>query len=200
MTKIITITFITLFSIASYGQERKWDSETNEVSYDITYEVAKKSFIIKKISDSTYTVRVNKLFYSETYPYSQEFLYDSIGKPNGKLIVTEKKGKRYAIYNYYNGKQIGTKTAYWKKNRKFFTSIYDSKNSLIADSLWNEKGILQSAFNKQNGSYKSFYDDGKTFIDVSINYTSGTAISKTYSEKGVLLKEELISDIKQYWP
>lgn len=200
MAKVITFIFTTLFSIVSYGQERKWDPKTNEISYDMTYEVAKKSFIIKKINDSTFTVKVNKLTHAEEYPYSQEFLYDSIGKPNGKLIVTEKKGRCYAILNYYNGKQIGTNVTYWRKNKKFVSITYSSNFKQIADSVWNESGKLQSAFNKKACSFRSFYNNGKTYIDVLINYATGTAISKTYNEEGVLVKEELISDIKQYWP
>ena len=184
--------------MATYGQEIKWDSKTNGISYDMTYEVAKKSFVIKKINDSTFTVKVNKLIHVEEYPYSQYFLYDSIGKPNGKLIVTEKKGKCYAILNYYNGKQIGTNVTYWKKTRKFVSTTYNSNFSSIADSVWYEKGKLESAFNKLKCSYKSFYPNGQLGVDIVINYETGTAISKTYNDKGMLLKEELISDIKQY--
>jgi antitoxin component YwqK of YwqJK toxin-antitoxin module len=200
MTRIFTLILVVFISFSTYGQERKWSRKTNDIEYDMTYEVAKKSFIIKKINDSTFTVKVNKLIHAEEYPYSQDFLYDTIGKPNGKLIVHEKKGKCYAILNYYNGKQIGTNTTYWKKNRKFVSTTYDSSHVVIADSSFYDNGKLHEAFNKAECSFRQFHQNGKVATDVIINYKTNTAIRKYYDNKGEFLYENSVENPRQYWP
>jgi len=200
MTRIFTLTLIVFISYGSFGQEKKWNYETGALEHDVTYEVAKKSFVIKKINDSTYKVKVNNLMNYVEYPYSRDFLKDSIGKPNGQLIVIQKRGKPYAMLNYFNGKQIGTNIIYYGKNKKYNSTTYDSSHTIIADSTWYINGNLEKAFNKEKSSYKSFYGNGNISEDVIINFEKGTAIKKVFSDTGHFMWEKYIIDMRQYLP
>jgi len=90
-----------------------------------------QKYKVSKVSDTVYELRLTMDDASQegTHPIWNDFLYCSIGKPNGTINVVSADGDKIQVWHYHNEKKEGT--VYWYNADSSISNKFVYKNDIL---------------------------------------------------------------------